>query len=366
MVLRRNIAAHSTELPATGASGTGLPDWVHLLPLGTFHGRDGRGPYTLRDAAHASEVIAATRKYQGGADIPGDFDHQILFAAQNGQPAPASGWIKEMDVRADGLWGRVEWSASGSERLGRKEYRYLSPVFNHDKAGVVTRIRAFALTNMPNLELTALASQSLSDREEDPMDEVAMKALLKALGLPETTTAEALSAHCQKLDTDAKAAKVSLAAIAKSLGQAEDATGEVLAAAAQDVSTKAKANPTDPDPAKFVPMSAFEDLQGRVAAMSTQLSGDKVAQAVATAKADGKLAPAQEEWAKSYATKDLDGFIAWASAAPVIVTPSHNRQGGGAQPPANLGANGLTAEETAVCSQIGITPEQFKKTRENV
>ena len=87
------------------------------------------------------------------------------------------------------------------------------------------------------------------------------------------------------------------------------------------------------------------------------------AAAVATAKAEGKLSPALEAWAKDYASKDLAGFVSWASQAPQIIKPSGGAGGSGAAP-GNPG-NGveLTADELAVCSQLGITAEDFKKSR---
>lgn len=361
MKLRYLISAHAMELSAP-AAGQGLPEWVHLLPMGTFEGRDGRGPFTIRDAAHAAQVIAATKKHLGGADLPGDYDHQILYSAQNGKPAPASGWIKELEARDDGIWGRVEWTAHAAKAIAGREYRYLSPVFGHTADGAVMRLRAFGLTNVPNLELTAIASQSLSETDEDPMKlSAALTTLIAALGLPDTTTEEQLSAHCQKLDTDLKAAKASTATIAKALGQVETATGEVIVAAAQDLTKKA-AGTADPDPAKFVPIAMFNELNTRVAAMSQSLVTDKATKAIDDAKAAGKLAPAQMEWAKSYAAKDLDGFITWCSNAPVIVAPS----GGGADRPAlpaATNANGLTEEEVAVCKQMGFTEAAFLETK---
>jgi phage I-like protein len=349
------------ELPAA-AGGQGVPQWVHLLPLGTFEGRDGRGPFVIRDAAHAAQVITATKKHLGGADMAGDFDHQLLYSAQNGKPAPASGWIKDFEVRDDGIWGRVEWTARASEAIAGKEYRYLSPVFGHAADGTVMRLRAFGLTNVPNLELTAIASQSLSETDEDTMKlSAVLTTLIAALGLPDTTTEEQLSAHCQKLDTDLKTAKASTATIAKALGQADTATGEVIVAAAQELTKKA-AGTADPDPAKFVPIAMFNELNTRVAAMSQSLVTDKATKAIDDAKAAGKLAPAQMDWAQSYAAKDLDGFIAWCSNAPVIVAPTGN--GGERQAlPALANANGLTGEEVAICKQMGITEAAFLETK---
>lgn len=352
------IAAHATELPAP-AAGQGTPAWVHLLPMGRFQGRDGRGPYVLRDAAHAAQVIAATKKFFGGADIPGDFDHQLLYSPQNGKPAPASGWIKELEVRGDGIWGRVDWTPRAAEAITAHEYRYLSPVFGHEADGTITKLRAFGLTNTPNLELTAIASQSLSESDEEPMKlSAALTALIAALGLPDTTTEEQLAAHCQKLDTDLKAAKASTIVIAKALGQAEGATGEVIAAAAQELTKKAGG---EPDPAKFVPITALKELQDQVAAMSQSLNSDKATKAIDDAKADGKLAPAMLDWAKSYAGKDLAGFVAWCAAAPVIVTPSNGS--GGGLPPLPTNASGLNQEEVAVCKQMGLTEAQFLETK---
>ena len=66
-------SAWSVELATSGQA----QDWVHLLPLGTFNGRDGRGPYMVRDAA---DIIAATRKL--GMDLPVDYEHQIDHATK--------------------------------------------------------------------------------------------------------------------------------------------------------------------------------------------------------------------------------------------------------------------------------------------
>ena len=46
-----------------------------------------------------------------------------------------------------------------------REYRYLSPVFQHIGDGRITRILRAALTNNPNLELTALAAAEGTDMD---------------------------------------------------------------------------------------------------------------------------------------------------------------------------------------------------------
>ena len=106
------------------------PEWVQLIPAGISHGRDGRGPYNLKDVP---AVIAATKAHFGSADIPVDYDHQIMYAKDNGQPAPAAGWIKDFSTRPDGLWGRVEWTERAAAHLKNREFRYLSPSFTIEK-----------------------------------------------------------------------------------------------------------------------------------------------------------------------------------------------------------------------------------------
>tara|TARA_B100002019_G_C21152386_1_gene538925 strand:+ start:381 stop:821 length:441 start_codon:yes stop_codon:yes gene_type:complete len=106
-----------------------------------------------------------------------DRDHQIDYAVP-GTPVKAAGWIKEMQVREDGIWGRVEWTERALAEIKAKEYRYISPVFMHKKdTGEITAIIRASLTNHPNLELKAVASSqtkntpsSHSHKEKDTMN----------------------------------------------------------------------------------------------------------------------------------------------------------------------------------------------------
>lgn len=43
--------------------------------------------------------------------------------------------------------------------IAAREYRYLSPAFLHDDAGVITRLKSAGLLHHPALHLTALASR---------------------------------------------------------------------------------------------------------------------------------------------------------------------------------------------------------------
>lgn len=106
-------------LPA-GPSDKGAPEWVHLLPTGFMKGRDGRS-YDLADPGGLILAFQAN-----GIDLPVDFEHQNdKPEARLKGPVPAAGWIKELQIREGGIWGRVEWTASAAEMIGAREYRYL-------------------------------------------------------------------------------------------------------------------------------------------------------------------------------------------------------------------------------------------------
>jgi hypothetical protein len=141
------IAIHSVGMPTTG----GVPQWVHLIPAGSFKGVDGRGPFTLLDPP---SVIAASLL---NGPLPIDINHSTDLAAPKGDPSPAVGWVGRMEARADGIWGMVEWTGSGRQMVANREYRFISPVFQHTSKMAVLKILRGAITNNPNLtELAAL------------------------------------------------------------------------------------------------------------------------------------------------------------------------------------------------------------------
>ncbi len=159
------------------------PAWVHILPRGRFQTNDGRGPYTLNDP---QAIITNTLLYHGKLDIPVDYDHQLLWTRDNGKPALAAGWVKELAVRPDGIWGRVEWTDAAAARIAAKEYRYISPVFRYDTSMNVQKIESVALVNNPALVLTAIAS-ALPGFSMQPSMTAEEKAVCRQLGLSDAT-----------------------------------------------------------------------------------------------------------------------------------------------------------------------------------
>lgn len=301
-------AAHvvSVLLPSPQGESAAPPEWVELIPAGTFSGRDGRGPYTLDIGA----VLAAFEK--GGIDLPIDYEHQTLSADEKAGPVPAAGWIKELAAREGALWGRVEWTPRAAELIGQKEYRFLSPVFRHDKAGRVLALEGAGLTHYPNLDLTPVA------HHQGDADMTDLKTLAEALGAAPDADAQTLVAH------------------AKSLREA---------AARQ------------PDPAQWVPIAQHRAVADELAKLQSAIAAEKAEAAVREAMSAGKLAPAMKDWALAYAGKDPEGFAAWCAAAPVIVAPDASAHR--VAPNAGTAAEALTEEDRIACQLLGMSEADF-------
>lgn len=275
-----------------------------LIPAGSFLGRDGRGPYRLDGAS----VLAAFER--GGIDLPIDYEHQTLSATDKAGPVPAAGWIKQLEVRAGSLWGRAEWTEKAAHLIAQREYRFLSPVFRHDKAGRVLALEGAGLTHYPNLDLEPVAHQ-----KGEPMD---LKPIIEALGAPADADVAQLAAH------------------AKTLKEAAS---------------------RQPDPREWVPMSQHQAVAQELAALQQQVAKEKAEAAVRAAMSAGKLAPAMQVWAQAYAEKDPEGFAAWCAAAPVILPADQAAH----RVAANAGAAGdiLTEEDRIACQLLGMSEADF-------
>ncbi len=339
-----------TELLATCsiALPSGPPKLVHLLPFGTHRGRDGKGPYTVRDKEHAAQIIAATKTYQRGADLPVDYEHQNQLRPDL-TVKPASGWIKpdSLVVGPNGIWGSAEWTATASQGIAKKEFRYFSPVFTHDQQGDVIRIVGGALTHFPNLELTALASQGAT-MPGDTM--TSAKALLGLDGADDATFLKC----CGDL------AKLTKAFVTRLGLPAETGASGLLEALTQKFPEKTATASQD-----LHVIAAIQAVASQANAYREQLSQAQVDKAVSAAMTAGKLSPAMEEWATALASQDPTSFAAFTAAMPPIFANLFKSDFAGRPfSPQTDDPTGLTAGQLAVCSQMGVSPEQYKSNLE--
>jgi phage I-like protein len=311
--------------PALVATDVTLPEWIQLIPAGSFRGRDGRGPYILADPV---AVIAATNALRMKAGIPIDYDHATDFGAPIGNPAPAAGWIAEFAVRAGAIWGRVEWTERAADAIRAHEYRYISPVFQYAPGdGTITRLLRAGLTNNPNLYLTAI---SAAGDEETKMDEFLRK-LREMLGLPADAPTDDILHRI-------------------SAGFAADDGRD--GAAVHRAGTF--------DPARYVDVAQFQQALTELNALKLERARERAEHAVDAAIRSGKLVPAHREWAIAYCAADPRGFDNFAARQPVVLPGELNLSG---DPRAMMSrshaAASLSSTETAICSLLGVTPADF-------
>ncbi len=328
-----------------------------IVPFGTFAGRDGRGPWHLRDKAHAERVITATKAFLNGVDLLVNYDHQSEFSAVPGVGglAKAAGWVNPdtLEVGNDGIYATAEWTAPAEAALQAREYRYYSPHFRADKAtGELTRIVNVGLTNSPNIEVSALASQEVgASAEGSPMKKIAMllsASALTALGLTAESEDEAAINAIDKLIEDKGNDAAVLASVRAKFKLADDAGDEAVLNA-----IAAAATPGEPDPSKFVPIDALKDVQAKLG----ELQEDKVLAAVDAAIEQGKLTPAQKDWALKLGKQDMSELNSFLATAPAF------KGGKVIEGNPETRKTALTEEEAAICSMMGVSAEDYLKAR---
>ncbi|HVB82174.1 MAG TPA: phage protease [Candidatus Binataceae bacterium] len=349
------LAVHGTAIEDAELSSSAPPQWVMLIPAGEFSGRDGRGPFQLTDTAR---VIAATEALGLTAGVPIDYDHATDFAAPKGRPAPAAGWIRELQERDGALWGRVDWTPHGATAITSREYRYISPVFQYSPDGAVTRLLRAGLTNNPNLYLTAISTRAAAVAAPHPEGGKAMDTLLQQL--------------CEMLGLDDDASPEEALAAVRALSESapgdddedDDEEGGRDGAqgddCADDDDAGAAAMLAGADPARYVAVAQFQRVLGELNQLRAERAGERAQRAVDDAIRAGKLIPAQRQWAISYCQADFKGFAAFAARQPAAFAAGFESAAAAlGAPPPPAAAAALTAVETAICAQLGLSPQDY-------
>ncbi|MGK3122906.1 phage protease [Candidatus Pantoea formicae] len=337
---------------------------IQLLPAGHFRAQDGRpeecpdGWYI--DAAIAANLIATADARSTPYSL--DYEHQTLRAAKNGQPAPASGWFKQLEWReGEGLFATgVDWTAAAASYIEAKEYRFISPVFLYDKEGRVTSLINAALTNTPALDdmdevMLAAASLIAATTNEDSMMDELLEQLRWFLGLPLSANQDDILAELQKLINKIKSADTTAAAsgidfIAK------------LEAGIATLSTQVD----NPDPARFVTVETMNDAINQARASGeeqiAQLTLRQSDELITAALSDGRLYPAQKAWATALAKSDPEKLHDYLSKQPKVAALSRTQTLG--KEPSGLSRPSVQDDgdlNPAVLSIMGINPESIKQ-----
>ena len=258
------------QLPADG--------WHQLAPAGTYpltvEGEDGK-PRTIvqeLDEAAFAAMCQAFANRKGGGDLLVDYDH---FSLDLGKSSAAAGWLQELANRgADGLWGRIRWTAAGRSAIEDGTYRYLSPVFDGASAeplgGARVRPRSLvnvALTNDHNLKGMVPLSNRGSAAESK--EKAVKEKLTKLLGLAADAADDAVLAGVE--------------ALANRAGQVEPLTQKV-----KEFEKKDAERQVDADLAEFADVIANRD-EVKAQLLANRESGLKLLKALKPGKTeDGK------------------------------------------------------------------------------
>jgi len=345
-----NIAALTFQV------GAGAGAEVQLLPAGEFSPIDGRptpwGTWKLTDSNASSVVALANQRIN---EFVIDYEHQTQLADTNGQPAPAAGWFKSVEFRpGKGLWATdVRWTARATQYIKAEEYKYLSAVFSFDEnTGEVLKLMCAALTNNPGLHgmdaiqlaaLTARFSMADNDPARNPLVDnpseksmnPVLKALLAALGLPETdatTPEQAVSA--------VEALKSSATAMCK------------------EISTLKSAG--NPDPSKWVALDKFTQLSTQVAQLTASHGEGEIEKLLGEARAQGKCSAVVEEVWRDVGKASIAQLKALIEKTPGNPALAGLSQTAGRTMPAADPTAAPGAAELAMCKVMGMTIEQFR------
>ena len=348
------ICTADLELPAGDP-----PQSIKLIPTGAISCNDGR-KFEIKDAA---AVVAASKQRAAGLDLPIDYEHQVEYAPENGQPAPAAGWIKNIEARGDGIYGQVEWTSRAAEMIRKREYRYISPVFTATKTGQVGVILRAALVNAPALDMPALAKSfaKLAQQETDMNFEKLITALRAKLGMKDEATEEEMLAAIDKMaaadnpDDPPKTEDepAAMSALCKALGIAEDTPVDQVVTVVAALKNKG----TD---GKTVSIEDFTALANQFRELKASRDDAEAEAAVDVAVAAGKIAPATKASMLAFCKSDRAGFDKFVETAPVIVQEGEQYKH---VDPGGTGDDALTATEISVCKQLGLTTDEFLASR---
>lgn len=327
-----------------GTDISGVPKEVKILPFGNVSSQHGKFIVDEESFKLINEKFK-----DRGIDLVIDYEHQTLQDVQ----APAGGWIKSLSLKNNAIVAEVEWTKKAAEYLTNKEYRYLSPVVRvrkYDKKAV--GLHSVALTNLPAIDgmftITNKLNQDIDNDEGE--GDMNLKEIALALGLAEDASEDQIKEAIEKVITEKEELKakcessageevVANKVICELLGIKEDAKTEDVSAAIMEL--KAPKNAT----------YAEEFL-----ALKAKMEKKESQESVIIALKAGKIAPAQKEWAETYALKDPTGFAAFVDKAPVVV-PYDKIEFEAVSKKATVS----NEEEMKICKMMGVSKEDILK-----
>lgn len=325
---------------------------VHLFPFGRFFSADGRpegkeGWYV----DDSNGYLLAEEINSLSIDLMIDYEHQTIYIEKNGKPNPAAGWIKKAEyIPGKGLYADIDWTDEANQQIKDKKYRYLSPLFIADETGKVIKLLNAALTNRPalhNLDEALAFSENIYQKKDKQM----LKLLQQLFGAENATEDEIK----QKLTALSAAKGTSTVALSDVYAELENKKNQVVA-------LSAKVNQT-PDPAKYVALSDMQAVQTELNQLKAEVNQSKVDGLVTQALSDGRLLPAQKEWAEKLGKSDivaLSDYLKTVAPNPAFA--------GGPQTKGDPNNNvvALSESEKAAAKALGMSESEFRKAHKEI
>ncbi|KZN57483.1 phage scaffold protein [Pseudoalteromonas luteoviolacea CPMOR-1] len=341
----------------------GVSPRVQVVPDGFFKSSvDGR-PNDTEHGAWLMDDIAWTmlQHYLDSRtnDLHFDYEHQTIFTEKNGQPAPASGWVKPSSfeyVPGKGVFAlNVKWTPKASAALREDEYRYISPVFDYGSDGRPIRFRHFALTNDPAIDgmenVVALKTKTPGDKT---MNEATQ--LLKLLGV---TVADGQEPTAEQYAT----ATTALKALKTKADETDIKTAQLKSANEQVAALKAAGGNGQVDLTKWVPRADYDALASETATLRTENSTLSIEQQIEKAREEGRISNAETNYFKQLGEQQGAAVLKTQLDArtPIAALKSQQTTTTTKTPPKGQDSGELDSADLAVLKASGLDPEAFKK-----
>lgn len=322
--LNRKVILLNSEIAADN-----IPDMIQICPLGEWTEHPS-GPFKVTQEDILKIIENAKQRVN---DIVIDYEHQTLKDTE----APAAAWVKELINRGeDGLWARVDWTPRARKYLENREYKYLSPVLlaigqDDDGWNRPSVLHSAALTNKPFIDgMTPIVNKYFEFKEAD---DKMLEKLIKILALKKDATEKEVIEAIKNLNGGREK-------IVKALDLKDDVSDEAIITALKDktailedkqgkISTRiVNALGLDEGSDESTVVATIHALKQKTVSGIDVEEFNKLKKKVAEKDRDelvqiamkqGKITPAQKDWAEQYALEDPKGFKAFVSKAPVVV-----------------------------------------------
>lgn len=328
--------------------------WQQILPGGDFAAYDGRpfevpgNKWRINDVTGAALARKLNDRAATGQRLLFDYDHQTLFAKENGGKAPASAWGEKFEWRSgQGLFAQLAFTDTARTHIKANEYLYYSPVVMYDKVtGAVLDLHSAALTNDPAIKGMAEAAALHVQHQPEPkaMNE-ALALLFSLLGVTVDTNQEmdAAALHAALTTPEAATAIAALASQAENLETAQTAIATLKA--------------RQPG----IPVATYNAVVAELAALKANHDAVTVDQVIEQAQKAGKfIATAELSYLKELGNADMAALNSLLDGRPVLAALT-GKQTPEQDNPAKATAEkaALTADQKLIADQLGISHTEF-------